>query len=118
MYMIQSPQCLTILRFLLTEQRQRTDVKVSQATLDQILLDIKSPQKLPKFLRKLILQEAGNIDEHETRNTKHDPIVEATELLRRWRNGPFTENPNALLSIALEGSGCSQVDRTFFAGKI
>lgn len=100
---------------MFTEQRQRTDVKVSQAVLDQIIIDIQSPPKLKKFLCKLIPDQVVNIN---VLGQKKDTKEGSAELLRGWRNGQFTENPNALLSLALERSGCSHVDKTFFPGKI
>lgn len=48
---------------------------------------------------------------------KEDVYIAGMRKLKKWNKGPFTQNPFVLVSLALEGAGCSQVSKTFFEGK-
>lgn len=49
---------------------------------------------------------------------KEDVRVGGMRKLREWSKGSFTQNPFVLVSLALEGAGCSHVSKTFFEGEI
>ena len=97
-----------------TEQRKRTDSKVSQETLEHIILEIENPEKIQEFLVELIPNRPGDMD---VKGKGKAIIEEAMRVTREWGKGPFEENPFASLSLALESSGCSPLDRIFFYGK-
>ncbi|XP_063959097.1 uncharacterized protein LOC135154837 [Lytechinus pictus] len=98
----------------LRENRKRTDEKVSQATVEQIITDIVDPQKIQQLLFKLY---AGQADLPNLHGGIKDPN-EAMKLFMEWRCSRFSENPNAVLSLALGKSGCSEISKNFFAGMI
>ncbi|XP_063971690.1 uncharacterized protein LOC135159712, partial [Lytechinus pictus] len=95
-------------------QRKQTDKKVPQATVEQIITDIVDPQKIQQLLRKLY---AGGADLPNLHGNVKDQN-EAIKLFMEWRCSRFVENPNAVLSLALAKSGCSDISRNFFAGMI
>eukprot|EP00057_Strongylocentrotus_purpuratus_P028726 XP_011683200.1 PREDICTED: uncharacterized protein LOC105447156 [Strongylocentrotus purpuratus] len=94
------------------EQREKSDTQVSENTLAHILWHIRDPTKIDKFLHKLSLDDPDTC--LDINKELKDIIKEAMGYLNTWKKQHFDENPIILLSHALEKTGCSPVDRSFF----
>eukprot|EP00057_Strongylocentrotus_purpuratus_P025266 XP_011679740.1 PREDICTED: uncharacterized protein LOC105445649 [Strongylocentrotus purpuratus] len=94
------------------EQREKSDTQVSENTLAHILWHIRDPTKIDKFLHKLSLDDPDTC--LDINKELKDIIKETMGYLNTWKKQHFDENPIILLSHALEKTGCSPVDRSFF----
>lgn len=95
--------------------RRNSEIRVSEGTLKNILWHIEEPGKISKFLSELIPGRATLHFEDSDEMSK--PVQEPLRELMEWSKKDFEENPVVLLSLALERSGCTPVDRTFFCGE-